>query len=204
VIRINLANALMRNMEAAAKPAAVSASPGTPTEASQNRELLIKVGLLLLPLIGLIFYEKQQLGIRNQELAVVVQEKASLDEKLAQVGSVDDVLRQIDQQKQEVDKKVGVVRKIFSMRKQKISTILSLQTHIPRSAWLKKLEFDKDEIKIEGMANSTDDAQTFASLLSQEKELFSDFTNKGISKLSDRQEGQSEIFQFEFLGKVKE
>jgi Tfp pilus assembly protein PilN len=134
----------------------------------------------------------------------VVQEKATLDEKLTQVGSVDDVLRQIDQQKQEVDKKVGLVRKIFSMRKQKINSLVALQTHIPRSAWLKKLQFDKDEIKVEGMANSADDAQTFVSLLSQEKELFTDFTNKGISKMSDRQEGQSEIFQFEYLGKVKE
>jgi Tfp pilus assembly protein PilN len=117
---------------------------------------------------------------------------------------VDDVLRQIDQQKQEVDKKVGVVRKIFSMRKQKINSLVALQTHIPRSAWLKKLEFERDEIKVEGMANSADDAQTFASLLSQEKELFTDFVNKGISKMSDRQEGQSEVFQFQYLGKVRE
>lgn len=200
MIRINLANALMKNMDAAAKPAAVATS----AETAKNKESIIKVVLLLIPLIGLIIFEKHQLGIRDQELSLVVQEKTTLDEKLAQVGSVDDVLRQIDQQKQEVDKKVGVVRKIFSMRKQKINSLVALQTHIPRSAWLKKLEFDKDEIKVEGMANSADDAQTFASLLSQEKELFTDFTNKGISKMSDRQEGQSEIFQFEYLGKVKE
>ncbi len=200
MIRINLANALMKNMDAAAKPAAAAASADT----AKNKETIIKIVLLLLPLIGLIIFERHQLGIRDQELSLVVQEKTTLDEKLAQVGSVDDVLRQIDQQKQEVDKKVGVVRKIFSMRKQKINSLVALQTHIPRSAWLKKLEFDKDEIKVEGMANSADDAQTFASLLSQEKELFTDFTNKGISKMSDRQEGQSEIFQFEYLGKVKE
>lgn len=200
MIRINLANALMKNMDAAAKPAAAATSADT----AKNKETIIKVVLLLIPLIGLIIFERHQLGIREQELSLVVQEKSTLDEKLAQVGSVDDVLRQIDQQKQEVDKKVGVVRKIFSMRKQKINSLVALQTHIPRSAWLKKLEFDKDEIKVEGMANSADDAQTFASLLSQEKELFTDFTNKGISKMSDRQEGQSEIFQFEYLGKVKE
>ncbi len=201
MIRINLANALMRNMDAAAKPAAAVSSGA---DVASQRDLIIKVIFILLPIIGLIIFEKHQLGIRDQELVLVVQEKTTLDEKLAQVGSVDDVLRQIDQQKQEVDKKVGVVRKIFSMRKQKINSLLALQTHIPRSAWLKKLELDKDEIKVEGMANSADDAQSFASLLSQEKELFTDFTNKGISKMSDRQEGQSEVFQFEYLGKVKE
>ncbi len=201
MIRINLANALMRNMDAAAKPAAAVASGA---DVASQRDIIIKVIFILLPIIGLIIFEKHQLGIRDQELVLVVQEKTTLDEKLAQVGSVDDVLRQIDQQKQEVDKKVGVVRKIFSMRKQKISSLIALQTHIPRSAWLKRLTLDKDEIKVEGMANSADDAQSFASLLSQEKELFTDFTNKGISKMSDRQEGQSEVFQFEYLGKVKE
>ena len=200
MIRINLANALMRNMDAAAKPVAAAASP----ESSANKDSIIKVVLLLLPVIGLIIFEKHQLGIKEEELTVIVQEKATLDEKLTQVGSVDDVLRQIDQQKQEVDKKVGVVRKIFSMRKQKINTLVALQTHIPRSAWLKKLEFEREEIRVEGMANTADDAQTFASLLSQDKDLFADFTNKGISKVSDRQEGQSEVFQFEFIGKVKE
>lgn len=200
MIRINLANALMRNMDAAAKPVAAAASP----ESSANKDSIIKVVLLFLPVIGLIIFEKHQLGIKEEELTVIVQEKATLDEKLTQVGSVDDVLRQIDQQKQEVDKKVGVVRKIFSMRKQKINTLVALQTHIPRSAWLKKLEFEREEIRVEGMANTADDAQTFASLLSQDKDLFADFTNKGISKVSDRQEGQSEVFQFEFIGKVKE
>lgn len=200
MIRINLANALKKNAEAASKPAATS----TGADVASNKESIIKVVLLLVPLIGLIAFEKHQLGIKDQELLLVVQEKTTLDEKLAAVGSVDDVLRQIDQQKQEVDKKVGVVRKIFSMRKQKISSLMALQTHIPRSAWLKKLEFDRDEIKVEGMANSADDAQTYASLLSQEKELFTEFINKGISKMSDRQEGQSEVFQFQYFGKVRE
>lgn len=201
MIRINLANALMKNAEAAAKPAAASS---TGAEGATPKDNIIKGVLILLPILGLILYEKHQLGLKQQELVVVNQEKTDLDAKLAQVGSVDDVLRQIDQQKQEVDKKVEVVRKIFSMRKQKINSLLALQSHIPRSAWLKKLEFDKDELKIEGLANSADDAQTFASALSQEKELFLDFTNKGISKLSDRQEGQSEVFQFEYLSKMKE
>ncbi|MBY0383965.1 PilN domain-containing protein, partial [bacterium] len=120
-----------------------------------------------------------------------------------QVGSVDDVLRQIDQQKQEVDRKVGVVRKIFSMRKQKLNAITALQTHIPRSTWLQTVEFVGDEIKITGMANSTDDAQSYASLLSQEKDLFTELKNKEISK-TEKQEGKPDIFKFEYVGKMKE
>ncbi len=202
MIRINLANALMRNMDAASKPTASAATSSADTAGQKAN--IVKVVLLLLPLVGLIIFEKHQISLKQEELTLVTQEKTALDEKLTQVGSVDDVLRQIDQQKQEVDAKVGVVRRIFSMRKQKINSLIVMQTHIPRSAWLKKVEFDKNEIKVEGLANSAEDAQTFASLLSQDKELFTDFTNKGISKISDRQEGQSEIFQFEFVGKVKE
>lgn len=200
MIRINLANALMRTMDAVAKPTAPVA---TSAENKQLKENILKVGLILLPVIALIFYERSNLSSIQQTLDAVTLEKNNQDQKLAQVGSVDDVLRQIDQQKQEVDRKVGVVRKIFSMRKQKLNTITSLQTHIPRSTWLQTIEFIGDEIKITGMANTTDDAQSFASLLSQEKDLFAQFTNKEISK-TEKQEGKPDIFKFEYLGKMKE
>ena len=81
MIRINLANALMRNMDAAAKPAAAATSP----ESSANKDSIVKVVLLLLPVIGLIIFEKHQLGIKEQELSVIVQEKATLDEKLTKI-----------------------------------------------------------------------------------------------------------------------
>lgn len=201
MIRINLANALMRTMDAVAKPAAAT-SAASP-ENKVMKENILKVSLILLPVIALVFYERSNLSTIQQTLDTVLAEKNTQDQKLAQVGSVDDVLRQIDQQKQEVDRKVGVVRKIFSMRKQKINAITALQTHIPRSTWLQTVEFTGDEIKITGMANTTDEAQSYASLLSQEKDIFIDLKNKETSK-ADKQEGKPDIFRFEYIGKVKE
>jgi Tfp pilus assembly protein PilN len=160
----------------------------------------LKGVLILGPLIGLFFYEKTNLTSKQRTFEAVSQEKQTIEQKLSQVGSVDDVIRQVEQQKIEVDRKVGVVRKIFSMRKQKLNSILSLQTHIPRSAWLQQLEFNNEEIKIIGMANSTEDAQTYASLLSQDKDLFAELINKGVTKT----EGKEDTFQFEYHGKLKE
>lgn len=202
MIRINLANALMRTMDNVAKPNAPAAAAPS-AENKQLRENIIKVGLILLPVIALVFYERSNLSSIQQTLDTINAEKSTQDQKLAQVGSVDDVLRQIDQQKQEVDRKVGVVRKIFSMRKQKLNAITALQTHIPRSTWLQTIEFTGDEIKINGMANTTEEAQSYASLLSQEKDLFAELKNKEISK-TEKQEGKPDIFKFEYIGKMKE
>lgn len=195
MIRINLANALMKTMDASPK---ASAAPS-----AENKELkanIVKGALILAPVLGLFLYEKSNLSTKQSALEAVTLQKQTIEQKLTQVGSVDDVIRQVEQQKMEVDRKVGVVRKIFSMRKQKLNSILSLQTHIPRSAWLQRLEFSNEEIKIIGMANSTEDAQTFASLLSQEKDLFAQLINKGVTKT----QGKEDTFQFEYHGKLKE
>ncbi len=194
MIRINLANALMRSMDATPKVAIAT------VDHKELKANIFKGALILVPIIGMFFYEKTNLSTKQKTLDAVTQEKQDIEQKLAQVGSVDDVIRQVEQQKIEVDRKVGVVRKIFSMRKQKLSSILSLQTHIPRSAWLQQLEFNNDDIKIIGMANSTEDAQTYASLLSQEKDLFAQLINKGVTKIP----GKEDTFQFEYHGKLKE
>lgn len=194
MIRINLANALMKTMDAAPKVALPTA------DHKELKANILKGALILVPVIAIIFYEKTNLSSKQKTLDDVAIEKQSIEQKLAQVGSVDDVIRQVEQQKIEVDRKVGVVRKIFSMRKQKLNSILALQTHIPRSAWLQKLEFSNEDLKIIGMANSTEDAQTYASLLSQEKDLFAQLVNKGVTKTP----GKVDTFQFEYHGKLKE
>lgn len=201
MIRINLANALMRSMDSVAKPAVIAVS----ADSKMMRENVIKAALILIPLVGLFIYERTNLSSKQQVLDAIVAEKQTLDAKLAQVGTVDDVLRQIEQQKQEVDRKVEVVRKIFSMRRQKLNSILTLQTHIPRSSWLRVLEFNADTIKINGTASNTEDAQNYASLLSQEKDLFLELTNKGINKVETvTNDVKVESFQFEYIGKIKE
>ncbi len=201
MIRINLANALMRSMDSVAKPTVAVSS----ADNKQMRDNIVKVAMILIPVVALIFYEKTNLSTKQKVLDAVMVEKQALDAKLVQVGSVDDVVQQTKLQKDEVDRKVGVVRKIFSMRKQKLNSILALQTHIPRSAWLRILEFNADEIKIGGTASNTEDAQNYASILSQEKDLFLELTNKGITKVETiTNEVKVESFQFEYLGKIKE
>jgi Tfp pilus assembly protein PilN len=194
MIRINLANALMKTMDATPKVALPTA------DHKELKANILKGALILVPIIGIFLYEKTNLTSKQNALEAVVQEKQNIEQKLTQVGSVDDVIRQVEQQKIEVDRKVGVVRKIFSMRKQKLNSILSLQTHIPRSAWLQRLEFSNEDLKIIGMASSTEDAQTYASLLSQEKDLFAQLINKGVTKTQDKED----TFQFEYHGKLKE
>jgi len=92
------------------------------------------------------------------------------------------------------------------MRKQKINAIQALQTHIPRTSWINTVEFSGDELKITGTASTTEDAQSFALLLSQEKDLFSQLTNKGVTKieLSTKGDNKVEAFKFDYLGKIKE
>ena len=200
MIRINLANALLRSMESGPAPGgAVATAPSGSTKEIQA--IVVKLVLILIPVVGLFIFEKAGLSTKQEALAVATQEKQTIDEKIAQYSSVDEINQQLKQQKAELDKKVDVMRKIFSFRMQKLNAILVLQNHIPRSAWLRSLEFEGQEIKISGTATTTDDAQIYASLLAQEKELFSNISNKEVKKTDG---GKTDTYQFEYVGKLRE
>ncbi len=200
MIRINLANALMKSMETGAPAAGVGASAPN-VDRKEIQASAVKVVLIILPIVGLLLFEKSGLSAKEQALTQATQEKATLDAKIAQYSSVDEINQQLKLQKTELDKKVEVMRKIFSMRMQKLNAILVLQKHIPRSAWLRVLDFDGQELKISGTAMTTEDAQIYASLLAQEKELFSNISNKEVKKVEG---GKTESFQFEYVGKLRE
>jgi Tfp pilus assembly protein PilN len=198
MIRINLASALMKGA------AEVGVKPAAPSVLANQKELkdnALKVFLILVPVIGMYFFEKQGLKSKQLALDAATLEKQQFEQKLSQFSSVDEINQQLKQQKAELDRKVSVMRKIFSLRKQKLNTILTLQESIPRSAWLQELELTGQDVKIKGSATSTDDAQSYASLLSQKRELFDKISNKGVKKVENQ---KTEVFEFEYEGKLRE
>ncbi len=76
--------------------------------------------------------------------------------------------------KADLEKKVDVLKKIFEGRSRKIQTLFVLQSAIPKTSWLTRVKFEENKVSVEGYATSIDEAQGFAGLLSQEKNLFTE------------------------------
>lgn len=202
MIKINLANTMMKGAESGGFKLMPS------TNAKESVDLLVKVVLIILPVVIILFYEKNQLSSKVVQLDEINVQKNNLSQELAKVGSVDDMNRQMDAQKKELEDKVQVMKKIFSLRESKLKTLLAVQNHIPRSSWIDKITFDQRDVTVQGLASTTEEAQSYASLLSQEKILFEEFHNKGVSSVkkdvAGKEGASSEFFQFEYTMRLKE
>lgn len=183
MIKINLANTLV-------------AKSGTKTTSSakvSTSQLALKVVLVIMPLFGLNMVERKILQDKQQQLVSKNQEQANLTEELAKVGSVDDIVRQVQEQKKDLDEKFNVMRQIFSLRARKIKTLSYIQETIQPSSWLTKVSFEEKEVKLEGYAESLGDAQTFSDSLSQEMGLF-----KSVALNSSVNEKVNGVEKFKF------
>lgn len=192
MIKINLANTFTKKADSGTQ------SAGGNADVKSNA---IKVALLIVPLIALYIYEKRDLSIKREELAILQEQSTKMDADLAKVGSIDNILKQVSEQKKELEEKFNVVRKIFGLRTKKIQTLVVLQQQIPPSSWLTKINAKNTDVEVRGYSNSIDDAQIYINKLAAEKSFFSSVNGKDVAKvkINDR-----DVYRFDIILKLRE
>lgn len=198
MIKINLANSLVKKADI---KGGMESSSGGGIAISQQANSVIKLILILAPVLGLYVYEKFDIGAKTERMQAVKTEHTQLTTELQKVGSVDDIVRQVNEQKKELDDKFSVMRQIFGLRSQKLQSLTALQTHIPQSCWMKKLTFKDSNVTVEGYSMALEDAQVYSTLLAQERNLFDSVVSKGITseKVADM-----DLFKFTIEIKLKD
>ena len=191
MIRINLANSLI-------------AKAGTQTPSGSQidpKQMAAKVSLLLLPLVAVMIWESISLRAKTAQYDVIRQRAEVLSKKLDSFGSVDDMVRNVSEQKKDLDDKFSVLRQIFGLRSQKIQTLVELRDKIPQNTWLTRVSFQDKTVSIVGFAGAIADVQTFASALSANTELFGNVstTNTVSEKVQN-----VDYFKFDIFIKLKE
>jgi Tfp pilus assembly protein PilN len=204
MIKINLANSILKKSDSKGG----SALP----ESAMIRDAAIKVALIIIPVIGFKFYERNDLEKKSVHLQQLVIERDKVTEELKSMGSVDEIVKQVEEQKKELADKFNVMKQIFGLRAQKIQTLALLQKYIPQSCWLEKVElkesgsmeqsgFSNTVVEVSGSSRSIDDIQNFTSSLNLEKSIFQ---NVRAPDITAQDGGKSDVKQFKFEIKLKE
>lgn len=198
MIKINLANNILKGTEGSSGPSI--------KDTASIRDNVIKVALILLPTLCLMYYEKTDIESKNAQLQQKTAERDRINEELQSKGSVDEIVKLVDEQKKEMELKVNVMEKIFGLREKKLQALSLVQKHILPSLWLNKLhisegsEGDPDSaaeiiLKISGLGTTVDDIQIYAKALSQEKAIFKSVKAPNITSL---EKSKSDLIEFKF------
>lgn len=193
MIKINLANTIV------GKP------DGVPVKVSSGtiKDLAVKIILILIPIVGIYFYERNEIQAKNIKLAAVKMEQERLVAELKKVGSLDDIVKQKNELRADLNAKFAVMEKIFGLRSKKIKTLKALQQHIPPSCWLKRISFSERAVSVLGYSSEVESAQSYISLLSQEKSIFDKLTGQDVAEEKANPSMQG-FYRFEFTLELKE
>lgn len=191
MIKINLANSLILK----------SGGKSTLSVQISPKQLAIKVALIVLPLVGVMFWEKKSLSDKELQLAEIQVQKGKLTKELESYGSIDDMVRNVNVQKKDLDDKFNVMRQIFNLRSQKIQTLFELQAKVPPKSWLTQVSFHDKTVTVNGYASAIDEVQQFTGGLMQNADLFSSVNTTSTN--AEKVNG-GEYFKFDIFIKLKE
>jgi len=194
MIKINLANSLLAKSGGGIQATAVVSD-------ISGSKIALKAALILVPIIGMVIFEKRSLAAKDENLKNITVQQDVLSKELQSVGSVDDIVRQVNEQRRDLDEKFGVMGQIFGVRSQKIQSLFSVQNSISDKSWLTRVAFEEKNLLMTGYASSIDEAQALVTSLSQDKALFSSVSMTNVK--SETING-NDFFKFEIMVKLKE
>ncbi len=201
MIKVNLANSILKKSDSKAGVNLL--------EGKIIRDAAIKLGLIIAPVLGFMYYEKMDLQDKNDAYSRLVVERDQLNSDLKNQESVDEIVKQVEMQQREMDDKLHVMEQIFGLRSKKIQALSLLQRHILASLWLDKLSVREEQgsmggpgiktvVAVSGMGTSVEDIQIFTTALSQEKAVFEKVRAPNISA-EDIQKQEVKKFKFDIV-----
>lgn len=184
MIKVNLANSILKKSD--------SKGGANLLEGKMIRDAAIKIGLIIAPVLGFMYYEKTDLESKNLAYTKLVTERDQLNTDLKNQESVDEIVKQVEMQQREMDDKLHVMEQIFGLRSKKIQALSLLQKHILQSLWLDKLTVQEEQatvgamapktsVSVSGFGTSIEDIQIYTTALSQEKAVFEKVKAPNIS-----------------------
>ncbi len=193
MIRINLAKT-----HAYAGPSTQTAVRlDTPVAQGQSQGL--KIVSMILFLVLVIGYEKQQLSIKKANAAVSQNQLQAILAEIASFGSVTSIIEELEKEKKKVDEKLGVIESISKKRAFKLGIIMIMQENLPDDLWLEEMVVDKDLIHFKGLSRSPASIQQIVKKL-EDNNFVKSAVNNELSRFKD---GEDELQKFTIEARVK-
>ena len=113
---------------------------------------LILVALLLIMAPPFFFQNKweEEAKLMDNEILSLKETSRKLSQKIKQVGVLQEKVDAFNNQERKLNKRLAVVKKLIKMRKNPVNILLYLTKNTPDDLWLKKVEIDNDQFRLEG------------------------------------------------------
>ncbi len=115
--------------------------------------------VLTLPTV-LVIYEKSNSFLLKESLKKSTAELDKVKQELEKFGDISSVIQELIKEKEEMNKKLEVIKEISKRRTLKTDILFKIQEKIPEQIWLKEVLFEKEKILINGYSRKDSSAQS--------------------------------------------
>ncbi|MEQ1877420.1 MAG: PilN domain-containing protein, partial [Bdellovibrionia bacterium] len=158
-------------------------------------EALLKIVMLFVPMIFVISYEYYNTGELQRKNAQVSAELAAAKSKIETLKPQVEAVKKFQENKKELESKIGVIRTISKERLKNVKALDALQALMPPKAWLQELSIKENLVVLKGMAvEDIDVSQLMAGL--EESVYFAGVNLKSVESKRDK-DGVLKTFNIE-------
>lgn len=164
MIRVNLNRSRVQT-GAEGESAAPTFVPDVGVEATNTKDTIIKLILIVIGTLGLWIYEKQNIDQLSSQASVVSGQLNKLKGQVAQKQAELAQLKDIEPQAAALNDKLKILRKYSKERLENLQSLDYLQSVIPDRVWLTALNYESQRYKMSGNAMDTIDLTEFVNKL---------------------------------------
>lgn len=110
-------------------------------------ENVVKIGLMLVPVIGLMFFEQYNLSTKKGQYAALQEKVADTRKNVEKLKPEIEEVKRFQKEKSRLTIQVDTIKKLSKERLQNVKALSALQTIIPTRAWLESIKIEKDKEK---------------------------------------------------------
>ena len=170
-----------------ARAAGAAASLGSGVETA------LKIGLFVLPVLGIFIYEQSMIMARENELTEAKANLESLQKELEGSKEAIEAVEKFKQEQKKISDRIETVKGLSRERMRSIKALDALQTVIPAKSWLTRISIIDGRAEISGQAIDDMDISTFMQAL-EENPYFNSITLNNSTQVKN-QEGAVKEFK---------
>lgn len=162
---------------------AASGGGGLRSSSQEQAEAIGKIVLLFVPLVLVVSFEFYNTGELQRKETLVSAELATARAKIETLKPQVEAVKRFQENKQELESKIGAIRTISKERLKNVKALDNLQAIIPPKVWLTELTIKGTLVTMKGAAIEDIDVSQFMASL-DESVFFSNVVLKSVE--SDR------------------
>lgn len=161
-----------------------------------NKGLLIRLGLVIVPVILGYFFGSYNIGTAKDKIKKLNQQAENFEKDIGSIKPDLDLIEKLNSEKNKLSQEISNLKLLSKKRYRLAKSLDAIQTLIPEKAWLVKISYKANKIIIEGRAPDDQIVSSFMENLEQSA-LFANVTWIDSKEVNEPQ-GIVKLFNIQF------